>query len=313
MLAPEFIALLEQRKSFKLPIIGVATADELRALTPARIALAGSVPSGVVITQCTMPTRDGALIDAHVLRPAAATNEPSPWLMYYHGGGWVHNTIDIYDASLAQLVLDTGMTVVSVNYRKAPEHEFPTTLDDCWDALQWCITHANDLRVDPLRTTVAGDSSGGNLAAAVALLARDVVPLLAQVLIYPCLDPSLTTASSYTYATGYGLERSAMEWYWQQYVQDHSLLTNPLVAPAHADDVSRLPRTLIITAENDLLRDEAHDYHGRLSASGVDTSYICYDGTVHGFFTYGSISDIPRRAIGDIAAWISTSNSPSMS
>ncbi len=313
MLAPEFIALLEQRKSFKLPIIGVATADELRALTPARIALAGSVPSGVVITQCTMPTRDGALIDAHVLRPAAATNEPSPWLMYYHGGGWVHNTIDIYDASLAQLVLDTGMTVVSVNYRKAPEHGFPTPLDDCWDALQWCITHANDLRVDPLRTTVAGDSSGGNLAAAVALLARDVVPLLAQVLIYPCLDPSLTTASSYTYATGYGLERSAMEWYWQQYVQDHSLLTNPLVAPAHADDVSRLPRTLIITAENDLLRDEAHDYHGRLSASGVDTSYICYDGTVHGFFTYGSISDIPRRAIGDIAAWISTSNSPSMS
>ncbi len=313
MLAPEFIALLEQRKSFKLPIIGVATADELRALTPARIALAGSVPSGVVITQCTMPTRDGALIDAHVLRPAAATNEPSPWLMYYHGGGWVHNTIDIYDASLAQLVLDTGMTVVSVNYRKAPEHGFPTPLDDCWDALQWCITHANDLRVDPLRTTVAGDSSGGNLAAAVALRARDVVPLLAQVLIYPCLDPSLTTASSYTYATGYGLERSAMEWYWQQYVQDHSLLTNPLVSPAHADDVSRLPRTLIITAENDLLRDEAHDYHGRLSASGVDTSYICYDGTVHGFFTYGSISDIPRRAIGDIAAWISTSNSPSMS
>ena len=313
MLAPEFIALLEQRKSFKLPIIGVATADELRALTPARIALAGSVPSGVVITQCTMPTRDGALIDAHVLRPAAATNEPSPWLMYYLGGGWVHNTIDIYDASLAQLVLDTGMTVVSVNYRKAPEHGFPTPLDDCWDALQWCITHANDLRVDPLRTTVAGDSSGGNLAAAVALRARDVVPLLAQVLIYPCLDPSLTTASSYTYATGYGLERSAMEWYWQQYVQDHSLLTNPLVAPAHADDVSRLPRTLIITAENDLLRDEAHDYHGRLSASGVDTSYICYDGTVHGFFTYGSISDIPRRAIGDIAAWISTSNSPSMS
>lgn len=313
MLAPEFLALLEQRKSFKLPIIGVATADELRALTPARIALAGPVPSGVVITQCSMPTRDGALIDAHVLRPAAATNEPSPWLMYYHGGGWVHNTIDIYDASLAQLVLDTGMTVVSVNYRKAPEHAFPTPLDDCWDALQWCITHANDLRVDPLRTTVAGDSSGGNLAAAVALLARDVVPLLAQVLIYPCLDPSLTTASSYTYATGYGLERSAMEWYWQQYVQDHSLLTNPLVAPAHADDVSKLPRTLIITAENDLLRDEAHDYHGRLSASDVDTSYICYDGTIHGFFTYGSISDIPRRAICDIAAWISTSNSPSMS
>jgi acetyl esterase len=95
-----------------------------------------------------------------------------------------------------------------------------------------------------------------------------------------------------------------MEWYWQQYAQDHSLLTIPLVAPAHADDVSRLPRTLIITAENDLLRDEAHDYHGRLSASGVDTSYTCYDGTIHGFFTYGSISDFPRRAIGDIAAWI---------
>jgi acetyl esterase len=313
MLAPELLALLEQRKSAQLPIIGVATADELRAQTPARIALAGPVPSGVVITQCSMLTRDGALLDGHVLRPAFASHDPSPWVMFFHGGGWVHNTIDIYDASLAQLVLDTGMTVVSVNYRKAPEHPFPIPLDDCWDALMWCITHANDLRIDPLRTTVAGDSSGGNLAAAVALRARDFVPLLAQVLIYPCLDPTLSTPSSQTYAVGYGLERTAMEWYWQQYAQDHSLLTNPLVAPAHAEDVSRLPRTLIITAENDLLRDEAHDYHGRLSASGVDTSYTCYDGTIHGFFTYGSISDIPRRAIGDIAAWISTSNSPSMS
>ncbi len=313
MLAPEFLALLEQRKLARLPIVGVASADELRAQTPARAALAGPIPSDVVITHCSIPTRDGALLDAHVLRPTSASHDPSPWVMFFHGGGWVHNTIDIYDASLAQLVLDTGMTVVSVNYRKAPEHPFPTPLDDCWDALLWCRTHAAELFLDPHRITVAGDSSGGNLAAAVALRARDVLPLQAQVLIYPCLDPSLTTASSYAYATGYGLERSAMEWYWQQYAQDSALHTDPFVAPIHAHDVSGLPRTLIITAENDLLRDEAHDYHLRLTACGVDTTYTCYDGTIHGFFTYGSISEIPRRAIGDIAAWITSYNAPSLS
>lgn len=313
MLAPEFLALLEQRKSARLPIVGVASADELRAQTPARVALAGPIPPDVVITHCSIPTRDGALLDAHVLRPAVASHGPSPWVMFFHGGGWVHNTIDIYDASLAQLVLDTGMTVVSVNYRKAPEHPFPTPLDDCWDALLWCRTHEEELFLDPHRITVAGDSSGGNLAAAVTLRARDVIALQAQILIYPCLDPSLTTASSYTYAMGYGLERSAMEWYWQQYVQDCALHTDPFVAPVQAHDVSRLPRTLIITAQNDLLRDEAHDYHLRLTACGVDTTYTCYDGTIHGFFTYGSISEIPRRAIGDIAAWITSYNAPSLS
>lgn len=313
MLAPEFLALLEQRKSAQLPIVGVASADELRAQTPTRVALAGPIPSDVAITHCTIPTRDGALLDAHVLQPAVTSRDPSPWVMFFHGGGWVHNTIDIYDASLAQLVLDTGMTVVSVNYRKAPEHPFPIPLDDCWDALLWCRAHATKLFLDPHRITVAGDSSGGNLAAAVTLRARDVIALQAQILIYPCLDPSLTTPSSYAYATGYGLERSAMEWYWQQYAQDRALYTDPFVAPVHAEDVSRLPRTLIITAENDLLRDEAHDYHLRLTTCGVDTTYTCYDGTIHGFFTYGSISEIPRRTVGDIATWITSINASSMS
>lgn len=311
--AIEYRYLLEQRKSIKLPIVGVASADELRAQTPARVALAGAVPSDVAIAHCTIPTLDGARLDAHVLRPACASHDPSPWVMFFHGGGWVHNTIDIYDASLAQLVLDSGITVVSVNYRKAPEHPFPIPLDDCWGALRWCHAHATELFLDPHRITVAGDSSGGNLAAAVTLRARDVIALQAQILIYPCLDPSLTTASSYTFATGYGLERSAMEWYWKQYAQDRMPLADQFVAPVHAHDVSRLPRTLIITAENDLLRDEAHDYHLRLTACGVDTTYTCYDGAIHGFFTYGSISEIPRRAIGDIASWLTYSNAPSTS
>lgn len=304
MLAPEFLALLEQRKSAQLPIIGVASVDELRAQTPARIALAGPIPSGVTITQRVIPTRDGTLLDAHVLRAVSSDDHPTPLIVYFHGGGWVHNTIDIYDASLAQLAVASGITIISVNYRKAPEHPFPIPLNDCWDALLWCRVHADELQISPDVISIAGDSSGGNLAAAIAIMASGVIPLRAQVLVYPCLDPSLTTASSHLFEQGYGLDRTAMQWYWSQYVQDERLLDDPRVAPIRSHDVSMVPRTMIIAAEHDILRDDAHAYHDKLLSHGVDSTYRLYEGTIHGFLTFGSVSSIPTQLIHDIATWM---------
>ena len=310
MLAPEFLRLLEQRKSANLPIVGKATPAELRAQTPARIALAGPIPDGVTIEHREIPTRDSASLEAHLIRPPSSTDHAS-LIVYYHGGGWVHNTIDIYDASLALLAIETGMSVLSVSYRKAPEYPFPIPLHDCWDTLQWCREHAHLLNIDADEIIVAGDSSGGNLAAAVALMARDVIPLRGQILIYPCLDPTLVSDSVQQFASGFGLDRTAMQWYWQQYVQVEHLMFDAQVAPLHADNTLGAAPAFIAAAEYDILRDDARLYHDKLQATDADSTYRCYAGTIHGFFTYASVSSIPMALIRDIAGWINTLNKQS--
>jgi acetyl esterase len=310
MLAPEFLRLLEQRKSANLPIVGKATPAELRAQTPARIALAGPIPDGVTIEHREIPTRDSASLEAHLIRPPSSTDHAS-LIVYYHGGGWVHNTIDIYDASLALLAIETGMSVLSVSYRKAPEYPFPIPLHDCWDTLQWCREHAHLLNIDADEIIVAGDSSGGNLAAAVALMARDVIPLRGQILIYPCLDPTLVSDSVQQFASGFGLDRTAMQWYWQQYVQDEHQMFDARVAPLHADNTHGVAPAFIAAAEYDILRDDARLYHDKLQASDIDSTYLCYAGAIHGFFTFASVSSMPMDLIRDIAAWIHTLNKQS--
>lgn len=312
MLAPEFLRLLEQRKSANLPTVGKATPAELRAQTPARVALAGPIPDGVTIEHREIPTRDSTCLEAHLIRPQSSSSDRSSLVLYFHGGGWVHNTIDIYDASLALLAIETGMSVLSVSYRKAPEYPFPIPLHDCWDTLQWCREHAHLLNVDADEIIVAGDSSGGNLAAAVALMARDVIPLRGQILIYPCLDPTLVSDSVQQFASGFGLDRTAMQWYWQQYVQDEHLMLDAQVAPLHATNTQGVAPAFIAAAEYDILRDDARLYHDKLQATDADSTYHCYAGTIHGFFTFASVSSMPMELIRDIAAWIHTLNKQSM-
>jgi acetyl esterase len=306
MLAPEYLRLLEQRKSANLPTVGIATPAELREQTPARIALAGPIPDGVTIEHREIPTRDTACLDAHLIRPTSSSSDRSSLLLYFHGGGWVHNTIDIYDASLALLAIESGMTVLSVSYRKAPEHPFPTPLNDCWDTLQWCRLNTHLLNIEADEIIIAGDSSGGNLAAAVALMARDEIPLRGQILIYPCLDPTLESDSAQQFASGFGLDRTAMQWYWQQYVQVEHQMFDARVAPLHADNTRGAAPAFIAAAEYDILRDDARLYHDKLQASDIDSTYLCYAGAIHGFFTFASVSSMPMDLIRDIAGWIST-------
>lgn len=210
---------------------------------------------------------------------------PLPTVVYLHGGGWVFMGIETHDTICRRLTAASGCVVVSVDYRLAPEHPFPVPLDDCYAAVTWAAQHAAELGARPGLLAVMGDSAGGNLAAAVALVARDrgTPTLAAQVLVYPALDPTRGTGSYRENGTGYILDDPGMEWFWRQYLCDDANAKNPLAAPACADDLSRLPASTVITAEFDPLRDEGEAYASRLAAAGVPTTSRRMAGMLHGF------------------------------
>lgn len=300
-LAREISRLLAMRAASKMPEVWEGTVEELRANVDSRVALSGK-PEDILFREERRIDVDGGTIPVRVYRPL--DEKPLPCIVFFHGGGWVHNTLDIYEASLRALSNASGYVIVGVEYRKAPEHPYPVPLEDCWTALQWCAASANELGIDRDRIGVMGDSSGGNLAAAVALRARDVMPLAFQVLIYPCLDPRLETSSAQEFATGFNLAKQGMQWYWNQYVPNAGDRFLPEVAPVLADNLSDLPPTMIAVAENDILRDEGLLYHDMLTAAGVRSTSRMYEGMIHGFFTYGAITPTYRTLIDDIAAWI---------
>lgn len=211
----------------------------------------------------------------------------APCIVYYHGGGWVIGDLDTHDSFCTQLANATGYTVVSVDYRLAPEAPFPASLDDCYDALVWVQAQASELNIDPAKIAVAGDSAGGNLAAAVCLKARDANNdgIAFQLLLYPVTDVNFDTGSYLENAEGYMLTREGMGWFWDHYIgHDDALRTNPLAAPLQTADFSGLPPACVITAEFDPLRDEGNAYAQKLEAAGVNTAHTCIEGVIHGFF-----------------------------
>ncbi|RNB83179.1 esterase [Brevibacillus nitrificans] len=214
-------------------------------------------------------------------------NGPFPLFLYFHGGGWVIGDIEMTDASCRLIANRTGRVVVSVSYRLAPEHPYPTPVNDCYAALQWVANHADELSANASNLVVGGDSAGGNLAAVVALKARDQKgpAIAAQVLIYPVTSLDYTTGSYEQFQEGFGLDRELMKWFGQLYVTREEDLTHPYVAPLLAEDVSSLPPAYIITAENDVLRDEGQAYARRLQEAGVRVESICEEGLVHGYFS----------------------------
>ena len=300
-LAREISRLLAMRAASKMPEVWECSVEELRGNVDSRVALSGRREE-ILYREERRIDVDGGMIPIRVYRPL--DDKPLPCIVFFHGGGWVHNTLEIYEASLRALANASGHLIVGVEYRKSPENPYPIPLEDCWTALQWCITHADELGIDPNRIGVMGDSSGGNLAAAVTLRAQDVVPLAFQVLIYPCLDPRLETASAQEFATGYNLAKQGMQWYWDQYVPNAEDRLREDVAPVYACDVTHLPRTFIAVAENDILRDEGRNYHELLLLGGVQSTYREYEGMIHGFFTYGAITPTYRTLVDDVAGWV---------
>lgn len=203
----------------------------------------------------------------------------------FHGGGWVLGSLD-QDEYLCQLLAKAGFIIVSVDYRLAPEAPFPKPFDDCYTATRWVSEHAAELNGVPDRIAVAGSSAGGNLAAAVALKARDTgeFRVAYQLLIYPVCDGRMALPSHVENASGYHLTHRSMLWFWNQYAPDLTAREHPYASPLRAESLSGLPPAQIIAAELDPLRDEAEAYASRLRDAGVAVSYVCFDGLIHGFF-----------------------------
>ncbi|WP_235615857.1 alpha/beta hydrolase [Brevibacillus reuszeri] len=232
---------------------------------------------------------------------------PFPLFVYYHGGGWVIGSIEMTDASCRMIANQTGRIVVSVDYRLAPENKFPVPVEDCYAALQWVHEHAADINANASNIAVGGDSAGGNLAAVVAMKARDEggPAISAQVLIYPVTNLDYNTGSYEAFQKGFGLDRELMKWFGNHYIARQEDQTNKYVAPLLADDVSKLPPAFVITAENDVLRDEGLAYAERLREAGVTVESMCEEGLVHGYFSNVLIfSERIEAAIGKIAEFL---------
>lgn len=254
------------------------------------------------------PTAVGGTEDREVPGPAGGIpvrlytppgNGPFPILAYFHGGGFVIGGLETHDGTCRDLCDATGCVVVSVDYRLAPEHPFPAAPDDCYAVTAWLAEHGAEVGGDPTRLAVAGDSAGGNLAAVVAMMARDRggPALCHQLLIYPVTDHHCDTASYQEHAEGYMLTRDMMRWFWSHYLADAAQGDDPLASPLRAQDLSRLPPATVITAEFDPLRDEGEAFAEKLIAAGVDTRLTRYDGVFHGFYGMTKAIDKARRAV----------------
>ena len=223
-------------------------------------------------------------IPVRVFRPSDATG--LPLLLWFHGGGWVTGNLDTHDQVCRKLSDEAGVVVVSVDYRLAPEAKFPAAADDCLAAYEWALAHADEVGADSARIAIGGDSAGGNLAAVVALDARErglPQPRL-QLLVYPVADYELDSAAMIENAKGYFLEAETMVWFYELYARTPADFAHPRFSPVRAADHSGLCRAVVITAEYDPLRDQGEVYAARLRSAGVATEHVRAEGLIHGFF-----------------------------
>ena len=294
---PQIRALLDQMAAMGMPPLSALPVEEGRKALEGLGDLSGPGEEVVGVEDITIPGPAGG-IPARVYRPDA--ERPTPLVVYYHGGGWVLGNIESHDGTCRALANRSGATVVSVDYRLAPEAPFPAAVDDSLAAARWCHAHAGELGVDAARLAVAGDSAGGNLAAVVSLLAREGGPPIAfQLLIYPATDARMETASISENGEGYLLTEVDMKWFYGHYAAP---ATDWRVSPLLAPDLSGAPPAMIITAGFDPLRDEGEAYARRLAEAGVPVEYVHYEGMIHGFFGFGEQVDVARQAVDTAGA-----------
>ncbi|MGW0177471.1 alpha/beta hydrolase [Rhodococcus sp. NPDC003322] len=285
---PEVQSMLEILDT-GFPCVEQMTGPQARAAIRARLQ---PVPNPEPVASVRSIDIDGPAgpIPARVYQPEAEATEPRPVVVFAHGGGFVFCDLDTHDGLCRALSNGVGAVVVSVDYRLAPEHPAPAALEDVYAALMWTKANCAALNGDPSRLVVAGDSAGGNLAATVALAARDRggPALAAQALLYPVIDDDFDTDSYRTYAEGHFNTRAAMQWYWKQYAPGGA--DSPLVSPARAETLAGLPPAVIVTAGRDPLCSEGDAYAARLTSEGVPTTHRRYDDLFHGFMTVAALS-----------------------
>jgi acetyl esterase len=245
---------------------------------------------------------EGGLIRVRIYRPQGVG--PFPLHVFLHGGGWCGGTLDQRDNRCMDLAADAGCVVASVEYRLAPENRFPTATEDSYQALCFLVERADELRVDPRRVSIGGESAGGNLAAVICLMARDRggPRLLFQLLDVPATDLTMSQPSVAELGTGYLLTRTDMERYIDAYLPDAALVTDPLASPLHAPDLSGLPPAMVTTCEFDPLRDEGAAYAARLQEAGVPAQHVRLAGHVHPSFAFTRLLASAREHHGRCVA-----------
>lgn len=238
------------------------------------------------------PTAD---LPVRIYRPSSTVG---PAIVVLHGSGWVAANLDIVDEPARRLALDTGCTVIAVNYQKAPEHPFPVPLDDCIASVRWVFANAAELGIDPSRVAIVGESAGGDLAASAVNELAGEFDIAAQALLYPAVDERRGSASYVEFATGFGLGAEDMAWFWGQYLpESHS--PSPQTSPALATDLPDVP-TFVATAECDVLRDEGEAYGARFPRVVLKR----YAGMIHGFWWMDGVLDGSRELQLDLAAFL---------
>lgn len=245
-----------------------------------------------------------ASVGVRVYQPCPVPAGPA--VLYVHGGGWSIGSVDGADAVCRWLSFRTGATVVSVDYRQAPEHPYPAAFDDVWTAWQWLASDAHGMAIDPARLALAGDSAGANLAAAVALrVGIEGGPrVAAQVLVYPALNDSLTHPSYRTHATAPLLTTEDVRWFWDLYLQGVSRPRPVFATPATASDLSGLPPTAVLTAEHDPVRDDGEEFARQIRAVGGEVRVKRYRGVYHGFFGFPGLLARADEALRDVADYL---------
>jgi acetyl esterase len=243
-----------------------------------------------------LPVGPTGAVDVRIVRPAGARG-PLPGILYLHGGGWVIGDHDTHDRLIRELANGVLGAVVFVDYARAPEAHFPVAIEQAFAVTRWVADHGDELRIDRDRLALVGDSSGGNLAIAVAMLcARRGGPRIAlQVLFYPATSAAMSTESYRQLAAGPWLTAEAMRWFWDLYAPDLATRNHPLVSPLSAslEELHGLPATVVITAEHDLLRDEGEAFASQLMIAEVPASAMRHLGAIHDFVLLDALADVP--------------------
>ncbi|SFS68633.1 alpha/beta hydrolase [Halostagnicola kamekurae] len=291
---PDVRAFLEVYESLDTPDFSEITPEMAREQFTTMLGGGDPAVELPAVEDRSIDAPDGE-VPIRLYEPSQDPDPDRPLILYFHGGGWVIGSVDTHDGSCRKLADESGYPVASVDYRLAPEHPFPAGLRDCYAALEWAEAATCDrdtaeagggIAADSDRIALAGDSAGGNLAAATALLARDRdgPDIAAQLLIYPVTGDATETESYEENGEGYFLTAEEMAWFEDHYLADDVQRGNVYATPRRAADLSGLPPATILTAGFDPLRDDGAAYADRLEAAGVPVTYHNYDDMIHGFF-----------------------------
>jgi len=293
------------------PYETVSPAEARELYLKGRVVSNPEPPELASVEPLTIPSPAGS-IPARVYTPTRLrkANGLAPGLVFFHGGGWVIGDLDSHDVVCRKLADEGELMVVSVDYRLAPEHKFPAAVDDAIASTKWIAENAKQFGIDASRLMVGGDSAGGNLAAVVAISARDGngPDIAGQVLIYPAIDFAMTHPSHKEPETSILLTHSVIRWFRDHYLNGAADVGDWRASPARTRTLIGLPPAYVLTAGADPLRDEGDEYARRLKEAGVAVTHRTFPGQFHGFFTMGKLLQQANVAAGEIGVWLKALN-----